>query len=543
MVGLDRPLPSSDPAARAPRAARLWLAALVSVFVAHAWHATASLPATARDQTADLLLALRMREEGVVSDGNRHPLLPAFLAPLARRDPSYFVEARAVSVVLSGAAVALAGLATAAVFGRGVALLAVALALLEFRFHARRIAPEPLVAGLVVAGAMALAKGAGARRPLLLAFAAGVALGLAWLAKGTAILSLAAALLWLPFARGRPRARTAGALLLGFALAGSPLLLWNVARHGSPFHNANTSHVFWEDAWDADLDRRSTATAADWFARHDAGDAARRLADGATRQKGVEWPYAFLALAAAGALLRRRPGSPLRAPEDPARRDARRLAVVSCLVWVPPFAWYAPIVASRRFLFPLVPLVLPPAIDLVRRAAGPAGARAVAAARRFAVSAAAPVVAAAAIVAVALVVRAGPPDPARHVPRGAVAAADALARLPRADDGRVPRVLAKPSRTAPPDWLVHGHATLVSLPSRLAAGERAPSGPAWARADAVLLSSGLLAQRREALAAIARWDDERGIVLADPLPAGLRVVWRDPSAPVAYVLLATSPDG
>ncbi len=403
------------------------------------------------------------------------------------RTPEAFVSARLVMVGVVAASLLAFYLAVARVFAARLALLASLGWLFELRFQARRICPEPLFSALLVLATACLARLPVARRPRLCSFLAGAFLGAAWLAKGSALLSLAAAVAWLLVRGGgrwRGRAAHAGLLLAGFALAGSPLLAWNAARHGDPVHNVNSAHVQWEDAWDFDLDRRSTATPATYVAKHDLPDAVGRLARGFARQKGVEWVYGFLALTLACALLGRLGPAP--------RRAWRGLAVATALAWLPAFAWYAPIVSSRRLLFPIFAVLIPPALDLLGGLLRPVGAglaRRFARLAPFAGPAASGAAGSMAVLAIVLAARHGNPYDERHVDEASLRAVAELSKPAYAGA----RVLAKPSRTLPPDWLLEGRVTFVSLPAAVPDEEVA----AWARehADYVLSNEGLRAHR------------------------------------------------
>ncbi|HVG94930.1 MAG TPA: hypothetical protein VND21_10820, partial [Planctomycetota bacterium] len=356
-----------------------WSAYLLAAAVALAFGAwclllTANLDPTARDQVHDLSLAIRIGEGTSLSDGNRHPLYPATLAPWASRDPSFFGDARLVSVVLAAISLLAVHVAVSRAFSPALGLLTMLGVLLEFRLQARRLCPEPLFAALLVLAASTLSRAAASRRPVFATASAGALTGAAWLAKGSATLSLAAAALHVLFSGGRRGPLRVGALLLGFVVLASPLLAWNVSQGRSPWFNVNSAHVMWEERWDVDLDRRSTATPRTWLAAHDPGDALARLADGLTRQRGVEWVYGFLAVLLASSLLTRaaaRRGAGAHEAlhaADPARVAWRRLALWTAVCWLPAMAWYAPIVSSRRLLFPIFPVLLAPALDAIGNA-------------------------------------------------------------------------------------------------------------------------------------------------------------------------------
>lgn len=468
----------------------LFLALLVSATTA-VYLQGADLDPTARDQNADLAQALRVREQGELTDGSRSPLLPLLLAPSARRTPDFFVDARLIAVGL--AALALVGfyLAVRRAFSPGLALLASLALWVEWRFQARRICPEPLLALLLVLAVAALAHLPSSPRPRRLALAAGVCLGLAWLAKGSAVLSLGVAVVWLA-ATLRRRALPHLALLgLAFVVVASPLLGWNLARGHWPLANASSDHVMWEDAWDQDLDKTSTATAGTWFASHSVADAVTRLGHGLVHQKAVEWPLGFLALLAVAALARRRaPRAPrLGPPETEAPRRAwRTLALLTCLAWLPPMAWYEPVVQSRRFLFPVVAILLPAALDVLGGLV-PRDVRSRVRLPAWAPRAALAVALAVSVAAVVLVVRHASPWEERHVGTASLALVEEL-RKPRY---RGTVVLAKPSRTLPPDWLLEGQVTFLALPAavRDAEVERWVTG----RAHYVLRNADLERQR------------------------------------------------
>jgi 4-amino-4-deoxy-L-arabinose transferase-like glycosyltransferase len=495
----------SGPAAPGPRTRwGLVAAGLVLLFSGFLYARTQDLDAGARDQAHDLALALEIREGRALTDGNRHPLLPAALAPFAAREPSFFVRARLVTLALVAAGLLATWAATAGVFGGGLALFALAISLFEVRLQARRVCPEPILAALLVLAVAALARAPSAARPARGYLAAGALAGLAWLAKGSAILMLPVFALHLLVSRRPGRVRSLLLVLAGFVVVASPLLVWNAATHGSPIHNANTAHVAWEDRWDEDLDDTSTATLSSWWAAHGLGDAISRLFGGLVRQRGIEWPAGFLLLSLLAWSTGRIPHIGVR-PEFPRFADSpsewHRIAVWTCLVWWPAFAWYAPIVSSRRLLFPIVPLLIPPALAMVA-AFAPALARGVRVPRGVVVGAALLFAAGGG----ALAVRAGLPDPARHIPRHAARLA---ASLPLAK-GETIRVLARPSRTIPPDWLFPAGYVLVGLPRSVADGDVA----AWmsTHAELLLVSEGLSRNRPGAFLAFAHFDDALGLI-------------------------------
>jgi len=503
-------------------------AGLILLFTAATYVRGAALDPTARDQAADMGAALRIREGGRFFDGSRSPLFPALLAPLASRSPDFFVRARLVSVALA-ACCALAVLAAAArVFGAGTGLFGAFVFLFEWRFQARRICPEPLVALLLVGATFLLAERERCRRPGLFALGAGALLGLAWMAKGSALLSLAACAGFLLVAGRRPRLPAALLLLTGFALTGAPLLVSSTRQFGSPLFNASSSHVMWEERWDQELDLRSTATARSYFAQHTPGEFAARLLHGLLHQKAVEWVYIYLALLLAARLRRRTAPSP-------AVRAWHRLVLLSVVCWLPPFAFYEPVVASRRFLFPVLAMLIPACADLLVRLLPvpfPAGAAA------MLQRASGWLAGGAAAAAVLIVALHGNPYRERHFDESTLA----LARRLSLAEYRNARILARPSRTIPVEWLLPAGVQLRAIPYAVPDAD----APDWIRENAsfLLLNAGLLALRPSPFADYARWDETEGIVPAQ-LPPWLRIEYRDPAKPSRYLLLriASAPSG
>jgi hypothetical protein len=125
--------------------------------------------------------------------------------------------------------------------------------------------------------------------------AAGVCLGLAWLAKSPAILILAAVLVSSVLFRGAEpirRGRLLVLLVATLAIA-SPLLVRNVVGHGTPLYGGVNSNITWVDRWGQlgeehsilrydqygimRIDRNGLPTLGDYLETHDLRDMASRL--------------------------------------------------------------------------------------------------------------------------------------------------------------------------------------------------------------------------------------------------------------------------
>ena len=203
----------------------------------------------------------------------------------------------------------------------------------------------------------------------------------------------------------------------------------------------------------------------------------RRLATGLVAQKGIEYLYPPLVVLGIEAWRRRRMRRRSAGVADAAAvvmdgpAEARRawggLALWNAALWLPALAWYAPIVTSRRLLFPIFASLVPPVLAVL---AGWAGA----AARTWAPRVARlfrgrrrPVVGLLLLSSIALVVLSsrllwlgGAPGTRRPIDEIWLQAARAMRdRCPAGS-----RVLVRPSRDYPPDWLLEGHVEYVALP-------------------------------------------------------------------------------
>ena len=507
--------------------------ALAVTLGAALWLEGAHLDPTARDQVHDLSLAIRIREGRALSDGNRHPLFPALLAPFAGRDPAFQTRALMVGVGVGVLSLLAVYVAAAKVFSRRLGVVAVLALLIEFRLQGRRICPEPLAAGLLAVGVALLAWARAGPKPLRWTFAGGAVLGLAWLTKGSATLALGAAALW-TITSGGARARRLGLLCAGFVVAAWPLMAWNVSQGHGPLYNVNSAHVMWEDGWDGDLDKRTIATPATWWAGHSMREGVSRWATGLVTQRGIEFVYGtFLVLGALALLERRRrrraakagdamTASPSFESTAEARRGWASLALWNGAIWLLAFAWYAPIVSSRRLLFPIFAVLVPPVLAALAewgRAVGrtwvPSSIRRLGAVRSRAFVLVLTATVALSGYAFGLLCLAGGPSSRVAIDPIWIEAADAMRRFcPKGS-----RVLVRPSRTYPPDWLLEGQVEYVELPAAVADADVDP----WTRrhADFTLDNPGLRAQRPNG--GRSEWSDVRPTLVLWSFDSSARV--------------------
>jgi hypothetical protein len=505
-------LPAAPARARA-RSGIAWLLALVVVLVSHVRGADEH--PNNQDRELDLLFARQMAHEGLIAHPCRSPLVPALLAPFEGDDPGFYERARWVGLVSGALALVLWMGAASRVFGRGVALLSALVLLPEWTFQVSRIRPEPIAAALIALAAERLARRAASRRPRLQVGLAGAVLGAAHLAKGSGPLTLAAAALYLATSERRRAVGHLLALFAGFVVVASPHLIDSTVRHGQPFFNANSAHVMWEERGEDQQWRWSEATPASWWEANGLRGSLARLAHGLLVVHHGFWLYAFLLACAIAALRRRARPSP---PPDPAPARAWiGFAVATTLAWLPAFAWYVPIAIGRRYLFPVVALVVPALAHFLLRALAARHPRRFESlslrASRVADALGRPVfgvsislVLLGGLVAVHVREAAHPPASGPLAPFDA-ATLDAASRL-RALDGA--RVLVGPAAAIPSPWLFYPHATDVYLPPGLG-----PRTRSWisSHADYVLLNRDLLTRRRDDLADLAHVGPDGGIVL------------------------------
>jgi hypothetical protein len=219
----------------------------------------------------------------------------------------------------------------------------------------------------------------------------GALLGLAWLTKGTGLVLLGGYLVWLMAAslrsvqRDRTQPETFGwsrgvrrgvgrtaYVLVAFAIIGSPLLIRNLRRFGSPFHNVNSLLLFADRYEELDEMLQAGVSTGDaalhWLATHDMGDVVRR------ELSGLIWEL-YIILRSLGPaplddarILVGLPLAILAALWMSARRaPADGLLLIWTMVCCAVFAWYVPIAAGERFILPLlVPLLATAAESIIR---------------------------------------------------------------------------------------------------------------------------------------------------------------------------------
>ena len=363
------------------------------------------LPPMRGDQAAYLEYAKQMRISGYAFEGdrNRMPLYPFLLSLIYRdgMDDAQFLEkARTFNINLT--IVLLLGLFL--IFRKffppsySVALLATA-AFGLYIYRARVVHVEPLFyfigfAMFLLLVRMLVAPG------FVLAIAAGVVSGLAYLTKASA---LAALPIWIVIflaqslfiARGNAqfsmrdfarRLAIGGVLVASFLLSVFPYIATNKQRYGEFFYNVNSAHYMWCDSWPEALSyseelrspearKASLAelpSAQKYWRTHSLEQATGRLLRGlgslTKRSAKVVGYYKFVALLGLTAAFW---------PFENRKRFSelltrRRAAAVFCLMYfggyVLLYAWYGAVVTDSRFVLTLfLPFVFSASI-LVHRA-------------------------------------------------------------------------------------------------------------------------------------------------------------------------------
>lgn len=356
--------------------------AFVSVVSPIAYHNTQS---SEWDQRDYLKLGLWGANGRSFSDGNRHPLYPLLLAPIAQRNITFFTQAKLLSIALGG--IGLWGVYAIAKrhVGQWGGLLVVALLLSnsEYRQSAGHVDVETLLVPLFLAAwhfggtAVSLSSQKPTLTNLMPSVLTGLFIGLCYLAKGTgmvlAITFIGVNLLIYLANKWRTNdpsgscsylARHLAGFLLSFGLVALPLWIHNIIHYHNPFYNVNTTHFMWLDSWEesyvygpSDLPTLTT-----YLQNHKIGEIMERLWNG-IQIIPRQW-YTALHLdglpvaswAVYGMLL---PGILLAAGAAKMTKFSSRFWFTAVLLTIFAFlfAWYHPISNHPRFILPLSPIL------------------------------------------------------------------------------------------------------------------------------------------------------------------------------------------
>ncbi|MGC9523817.1 MAG: ArnT family glycosyltransferase, partial [Anaerolineae bacterium] len=328
------------------------------------------------DQASYLMVGLRIARGTALTDGNRNPLYPLLLAPIAERDIGYFTHAKWLSLGLG-----IAGLVVVYFVSRyyvgpvGALLVTLMLAHnIQYQQAASHVDVEVLLTPLFYLAwhsscRVLAALDSGEKGLTSSAVLAGVWSGLSYLAKGTGLLLIPlfiATLVVLAGSRYLKR-REILIFMLTFIVVASPLWLYNWVTYGSPYYNVNTTHYMWNDSWEDNYVHASEElpTALTYLQTHTVTDMWERLIKGLETVPqqwygalhiygmpqgitGTAWVVAVLAavsLAAAGVTSWK------------TSRTWFLLTLTGILGFALLFAWYHPIDDAPRFVLPWVPVV------------------------------------------------------------------------------------------------------------------------------------------------------------------------------------------
>lgn len=367
----------------------LLAALLLADYLYTAWTWIGWNSRSALGQDPFLAYALALREGGALPFGNDHPLYPAILSLWVRRDPASFTWSKLFSMACGLFTVVATWRIGRSMFGAAAGLLAAAWLsanwiLLSLSASLRA---EVLLPPLFLLAWYATWKGFAEEKERWW-FAAGAFGGLAYLAKGTGLLFVAAwAAAWAAASLREPRLWRRGLwYLAGFAPPAAGLWWANRELFGDAARNFSIQHAMWlESWWELPGKDWKELTFASYLQEHGWGGLLRREAEGirvfaplfaACLSPAESFPVLRLlrwpALAAVlGALWRTRGavGAALRE-----RGEARFTAALFGLFFLL-FAWYHQVSPSERFVGPLAPVALLLLAAAMVKAAEPAFVR------------------------------------------------------------------------------------------------------------------------------------------------------------------------
>ncbi|MGD2143179.1 MAG: hypothetical protein PVF54_01735 [Anaerolineae bacterium] len=363
-------------------AAVILMAVLVS-FLTTGWEELlANWNSRDTDQSAYMEIGLDIRRGIALTDGNRHPLYPSILALFARYGWSYFTTAKLLNLAIAALTLCVAYWVVTKVSSIHAALITVVLVSHAHRFldSAAKVVVEPLLMLVVLVTWFLLWEGKGAATWCA---SAGLAAGLAYLAKGTGQVILIAFVASSALVHGKQllRRKATWLFIAGYALLGSGLWLHNTLTYGNPFYNLPTTHYMWLDAWEDSYmaDSGQLPTVVSYLQTHSVQQIVQRLSKGLVlvlkpiRQTWIPlWDIIFplfQMLVIAIPVVRVAGMSKTRHDSDtssPWQRAMRRLrdhphgvafTAILLSLWYVLFAWFFPVNDSPRYFLPVAPIV------------------------------------------------------------------------------------------------------------------------------------------------------------------------------------------
>jgi len=399
---------------RSLRVARKAILALVLVVVFGSFAAVGwaqikdNWRSTKSDQGQYLSLGLEIREGTALTDGNRHPLYPAFLALFAEREWAYFTKAKMLSLVIALVGLVVIYWMCHRMFGQDVALLTTLLLSVgnEFRRHSWMVMCEALLIVLFFAAWYFTIKGFSKERysadhrslPLDLQSSGqaadyksatsknvicrywilgGTLAGLAQLTKGSGQLFVIAFLLSLLLLYGPCVLTRKGlwAFIGCYLVVTSVLMVYNYREYGNPLYNFNTAHAMWLEEWEDSYaaSPEELPTLISYLQSHSPWDIVTREWEGLEAARLVlilavipahSWymrdflnsspGLAALLVGAAGLGCLFRERLSLYWQEN---RERVVLSLVLFVLFTVMIAWYAPVTPEPRLMLPLSPIL------------------------------------------------------------------------------------------------------------------------------------------------------------------------------------------
>ena len=346
--------------------ALLLFCALAGFLVSGLEAVQANVNSSGFDQRSYLGLGLNIRTGKKLTDGNRHPLYPALLAPFARREWAYFTGGKLLSLALGVLSLLLIFWLTRRLRGAEVAFGVLFLLSINpiFQRVTSHVMAESLLVGLFFLAWYLTLRGFREQR---LWIGAGAVAALAYLTKGTGQLLLMAFIPTVMLIYGRSIRRVWRGIVgyvVAYSLVAAPLWAYNLDRYGNPLYSFSITHAMWFETWEDKYARDRLPTLVSYLRSHSLGHIVARQWRGLSRVLPVWveaiapggrglWLLAFVVLLLVAALTRRwATGRYL--------RDHRAELLYSSLlvaIFYLPFAWYAQVFSQPRFFVPVAPLV------------------------------------------------------------------------------------------------------------------------------------------------------------------------------------------
>ncbi len=331
------------------------------------------------DQGAYLHLSLAQAEGRALTDGNRHPLYPALLIPMAERSPAFFAHSRWASLFIGGALLLLAAFWELRQRKDPVSAVLVILFLgtqVQMVRTLSEIWCEPLLYLLLFCLWLMTDRNSqttGTRQTTLRWLLPGVLCGALYLTKGTGL--QVAVAFWAATLVIRRDWRGTALAVAVFLVVVSPLLYWNIKTYGSPLYSFASTHNMWFDEADEIWydDPATLPTLGSYIQSHTLSEIALRLGKGLVLEAQMALQLAWTDWALPE-------GNPMglvlifllvkvgvvvligmgvwygKGQRTLTSRWGGAFLLFLVLFMVPSFGWYAQLTNEPRFLMMLVPI-------------------------------------------------------------------------------------------------------------------------------------------------------------------------------------------